>query len=130
MIIEYRRIYDHDLDTELKDAYTIYIDRIYPRGLSRDNKKIKHWVKNVAPEMELIKWFHQNSDQRWPEFKKKYYSSLMSRYKSDSEFRNEIDSLVRKGKSKGHLLILYSSKDVRHNNARVFAKFIKTVSSK
>ena len=52
MITEYRRIYDHNLD--LNNAYVIYIDRMYPRGISSSDKRIKRWIKDIAPTHELI----------------------------------------------------------------------------
>lgn len=126
MNIEYDRIYNHDID--LRNKYVIYTDKMYPRGLS-DTKRIKNWIKGLAPTMKLIKWFHQNTN-RWPEFKKKYLSELSYNYKNDIEFRNKIQDIIKKGKKKGNLLILYSSKNEKYNNARVFGQFIKRIMSK
>jgi uncharacterized protein YeaO (DUF488 family) len=123
MIIEYKRIYDHDLN--MKGSYTIFIDKMYPRGIRRDDKRIKNWVKDIAPNRELITWFHKNINGRWSTFKKQYKHDLMSRYKTDDIFYDDINDIIDKGEKKGKLLILYSSRDIKHNNARVFADFLK-----
>lgn len=122
MLIEYKRIYDHDID--MSNAYTIFTDKMYPRGIKREDKRIKRWIKDVAPDMKLIEWFHENANKRWPEFKQKYKKELHDKYRTDPAFRDEIDNIIKKGKEKGKILILYSSKDERHNNARVFANFL------
>lgn len=126
MLIEYKRIYDYDKN--LDDGYVIYIDKMYPRGLNKSHVGLKHWIKNVAPSMNLIKTFHKHGLNGWIDFKKDYYKQLKQHYKDNIDgVRDTIDNLIKQVKKYKKILILYSSKDERYNNARVFAKFLRNI---
>ena len=71
-MIKIRRIYDR---TESDDGFRILVDRIWPRGLKKNDLKIDVWQKDIAPSTSLRKWF--NHDQKkWNEFKSNYYEEL------------------------------------------------------
>ena len=71
-MIQARRIYDKP---KVDDGFRILVDRIWPRGLKKNDVKIDLWQKDIAPSASLRKWF--NHDQRkWNEFKRRYYEEL------------------------------------------------------
>lgn len=93
------------------DGFRIYIDRLWPRGLSHETFHYDLWEKNVSPSTELREWFHQDPDGHWQEFTRRYKEEL----KEDPEFVN-LKNLVN---SKPVVTLLYSSRDHEHNNAVV-----------
>lgn len=105
-IIELKRAYEPMSED---DGYRIYIDRLWPRGLSHETFHYNSWDKSIAPSTELREWFHQDPENRWPEFEKKYMAELRTNPAFEA-LREEI-----KGKSK--VTLLYSSRDAEHNNA-------------
>lgn len=122
MLIEYKRIYDYHKNDKDK-SYTAYIDKLYPRGLSSSDTRITTWIKGLSPSNELMQWFHENRDKNWPDFSKKYYSELVHSYKYDEDFKKSVDKLAKHD----DITLLYSSRDERHNNARVFARFLYNI---
>lgn len=93
------------------DGYRVYIDRLWPRGLSHETFHYDAWDKNVAPSTELRQWFHENRDGEWTEFEERYRQELAS----NPAFK----SLKEEIKDKPNVTLLYSSHDTLHNNAIV-----------
>jgi len=93
------------------DGYRILVDRLWPRGLSKDNAKLDLWMKDVAPSTELRKWFGHDQD-KWQEFKKKYLNEL-------KEKKELIKQLKNIEKLNNAVTLVYSAKDEDHNNAVV-----------
>lgn len=93
------------------DGYRVYIDRLWPRGLSHETFHYDAWDKNVAPSAELRQWFHENPDGEWTEFEQRYRMELASN-PAFSTLKDEI-------KNKPTVTLLYSSHDTVHNNAIV-----------
>lgn len=60
------------------DGLRVLVDRVWPRGVSKDALQIGHWVKSAAPSTELRKWFNHDP-QEWPQFKKAYMAELRER---------------------------------------------------
>lgn len=93
------------------DGFRVYIDRLWPRGLSHETFHYDLWDKGIAPSTELREWFHSDPIARWPEFEKKYAAAL----KDTPAFQ----SLLAAIKDHPKVTLLYSSKDHDHNNAVV-----------
>lgn len=93
------------------DGYRVYIDRLWPRGLSHETFHYDSWDKQIAPSTELREWFHQDPDGRWEEFCRRYEAELTS----NPAFR----SLKSEIADKPEVTLLYSSHDQEHNNAVV-----------
>lgn len=109
-----KRIYE---EPETADGYRILVDRVWPRGLSKEKAKIDEWDKEIAPSTELRKWFaHQ--PELFKEFSKKYKAEL----KSKTEDIDRIRSISKKK----NLTILYSAKDTKHNQAVVLMEVLKS----
>jgi uncharacterized protein YeaO (DUF488 family) len=94
----------------LSDGQRVLVDRLWPRGISKDEARIDHWLKNLAPSDTLRKWFHANGN--WPVFKRHYFKELAA-----SEASTELDLLYRLIHEHEKITLIYSSKDTEHNNA-------------
>ena len=96
------------------DGFRVYIDRLWPQGLSHETFHYDQWDKDIAPSTDLRKWFHADPQERWPEFEKKYLEYL----KESPAF----DSLKQLLSSKAKVTLLYSSHNELQNNAVVVLK--------
>lgn len=103
-----KRAYDPESSD---DGFRVYIDRLWPRGLSHETFHYNLWDKDIAPSTELREWFHADPSDRWPEFEKKYMAEL----KSNPAF----EALKKLLETKAVVTLLYSSHDEQHNNAVV-----------
>ena len=99
-----------------RDGYRIYIDRLWPRGLSHETFHYDSWDKSIAPSPELREWFHQDSQGRWSEFEERYRKEL-SANPAFSKLKDEIAD-------KPAVTLLYSSRDELHNNAIVVKQLL------
>lgn len=93
------------------DGFRVYIDRLWPRGLSHETFHYDLWDKDIAPSTELREWFHQDPENRWAEFAAKYSAELKA--------MPAFDALRRLLATKPKVTLLYSSHDEAHNNAVV-----------
>lgn len=107
-VIELKRAYQ---PATANDGFRVYIDRLWPRGLSHETFKYDWWDKEISPSTELREWFHVNPDERWEEFKKRYTTELQA--------NPAFDTLKKKIADLPKVTLLYSSKDSDHNNAVV-----------
>lgn len=98
------------------DGFRVYIDRLWPRGLSHENFHYNLWDKDIAPSAELREWFHVDPADRWEEFEKKYASEL--------EANPSFASLKQLLATKPVVTLLYSSHDEQHNNAIVVYRLL------
>jgi uncharacterized protein YeaO (DUF488 family) len=110
--IKLRRVYD---PAGRIDGVRILVDRLWPRGLSRDDACIDQWVKDLAPSNELRKWFGHDP-ARWDEFRDRYAVEL----NRHSDQMKELRELARKGP----ITLVYSAHDEARNNAVVLRDFI------
>lgn len=107
-IIDIKRAYE---PASPDDGFRIYIDRLWPRGLSHETFHYDWWDKDIAPSTELREWFHANPQTEWSEFEKRYLQELQS---------NPALSVLKETISdKPKVTLLYSSHDTEHNNAVV-----------
>jgi uncharacterized protein YeaO (DUF488 family) len=110
MGIAIKRVYDKP---EEKDGTRILVDRLWPRGLTKEKAKIALWIKEVAPSTELRKWFGHDP-ARWKEFQ--------TRYEHELKGKDEALSLITREAAKGQITLVYGSKDEAHNDAIVLQK--------
>ncbi|VVB65241.1 Uncharacterised protein [uncultured archaeon] len=98
-------------------GFRILVDRLWPRGLSKDKVKLDMWLKEIGPSNELRKWFGHDPD-KWDEFKDKFFQEL--------DQKDElIDQIVAKAKE-GDVVLLFGAKDEEHNNAVALKEYIDT----
>ncbi|MFX0540566.1 DUF488 domain-containing protein [Roseovarius sp. S4756] len=113
MDIRTRRAYD---DMAENDGYRVLVDRIWPRGVSKDDLDLDDWCKEVAPSDELREWFDHDAD-KWEEFRRRYHSEL-----SDCSAAADLAKRAKKGR----VTLIYGAKDETHNNAEALRDWLKT----
>lgn len=114
--IKLKRAYEPE---EKGDGFRVYIDRLWPRGLSHETFHYDLWDKDIAPSTELREWFHTDPDGLWPQFVEKYKAELRSNPAFDT-FRHTIAD-------KATVTLLYSSHDEAHNNAVVVQQLLQNI---
>lgn len=107
-IIQLKRAYDPEEPT---DGFRVYIDRLWPRGLSHETFHYDLWDKDIAPSTELREWFHTDPENLWTQF--------MEKYKAELSGNPAFDALKHTLEGKSVVTLLYSSHDRTHNNAVV-----------
>jgi uncharacterized protein YeaO (DUF488 family) len=105
MPIDLKRAYDPPAKS---DGRRILVDRVWPRGIAKDDLQIDAWLKDLAPSTELRKWF-DHDPAKWDEFRKRYERELEQR-------AEVLEKLVEKARA-GHITLVFSAKDTEHNNA-------------
>lgn len=108
MKITTSRIYE---DQHRDDAFRVLVDRLWPRGVRKDDAFIDFWAREMAPSNSLRKWFHQNHD-KWDEFQKRYLEEL-------NEKESDLSEVLETIKKHRHVKLLYSSRETDRNNATV-----------
>lgn len=117
-MIRIKRVYDPLADD---DGYRILIDRLWPRGLSKEKAHVDLWLKEIAPSTELRKWF-QHDPAKWDEFGKRYRKELAGR-------KEELQKIKELEKEHGNGTLLYAGKDEAHTHALVLLEIINKKSS-
>jgi uncharacterized protein YeaO (DUF488 family) len=112
-MIQIKRAYQ---DTDKNDGYRILIDRLWPRGVSKEKLKIDRWIKEIAPSDELRKSFGHDPN-KWETFQTEYRKEL--------EEKTELINMIKKLEEKmGIITLIYTAKDEEHNNAVVLLKLL------
>jgi uncharacterized protein YeaO (DUF488 family) len=113
-VIATKRVYEK---VAKDDGFRVLVDRLWPRGLTKEKARVDLWMKEIGPSDELRKWFH-HEDGDWPEFEKRYRAEL----KEKKELLGEIRNLEKKH---GKVTLLFGSKDERRNQAAVLAEMVQ-----
>lgn len=101
------------------DGYRILVDRLWPRGESKEVEKIDLWLKEVAPSNELRKWFAHDAN-KYPEFKLRYQAELQEEPAKDA-----FEKLKLITKERSMVTLVYGAKDEKNNNAVVLYELLK-----
>ena len=115
-MIRIRRIYDQVAPGE---GYRILIDRLWPRGISKEKAGWDEWMKEIAPSNELRKWYNHDPG-KWTEFKRQYRNELAPK-------QHELLKLKKLEASHGTLTLLYSSAEKELNNAAALREFLTEI---
>ena len=113
MAIKVKRIYEPYLET---DGYRVLVDRLWPRGIKKEEARIDKWLKDISPSTQLRKWF-DHDPAKWQQFLMKYHGEL-----NNTDILNELRTEMHKHKT---ITLLYAAKDEEHNNAVALLKFLK-----
>jgi uncharacterized protein YeaO (DUF488 family) len=113
MDVRVKRAYEPAAPT---DGYRLLIDRLWPRGVSRQRAKLDGWEKELAPSAELRHWFGREP-RRFEEFRRRYIEELRSQ-------RPRLTALPRRARQ-GTLTLVYSAQDTEHNDAVVLAEVLR-----
>ena len=112
-----KRVYDL---ASKQDGTRILVERLWPRGIKKEDLKMDHWLKEVAPSTDLRKWF-SHDPSKWTRFQEKYIDELN---KNPENLTTILTAL-----KKGNVTLLYSSKDTEHNNAVCLKKYLEEILS-
>ena len=112
MNIRIKRAYE---EPDKEDGTRILVDRLWPRGLTKEKARVDLWLKEVAPSTELRKWF-AHDPAKWAEFR--------SRYREELKRNKEQLSLLRQEAAKGTVTLVYGAKDQQHNEAVILQELL------
>ena len=107
MKMKIKRVYEAPAK---EDGMRILVDRLWPRGLTKQKANIDLWLKDIAPSTELRKWFGHDPE-KWKEFRKRYNEELKK--------NTEQIEILKKQLQKGTVTLVYGAKDEEHNEALV-----------
>ena len=110
--IRIKRAYE---EPDREDGTRILVDRLWPRGLTKEKAKVDLWLKDVAPSTELRKWFAHDPG-KWAEFQ--------SRYLEELKRNKEQLSLLRQEAAKGTVTLVFGAKDQQHNEAVILQRLL------
>lgn len=113
-MIRAKRVYE---PMESEDGTRILLDRLWPRGIGKNELKLDSWYKGIAPSSQLRKWF-SHDPARWDEFRRLYFAELDNNQAA-------WNPLVGSARS-GNVTLLYSAKDEAHNNAEALRDYLES----
>lgn len=113
MSIALKRAYEAPSES---DGCRILVERLWPRGVSKQDARIDLWAKEVAPSTELRRWFGHEPG-RWKEFKRRYFRELRDRGES-------LDSILERMRA-GPVTFVFSSRELRFNNAVALREYLE-----
>lgn len=113
MDIRVRRIYD---DKAASDGQRVLVERLWPRGMSKEDAALDLWLKGLAPSSELRRWYGHEAE-RWPEFKQRYFEEL----DANTEAVNSLCELA----AKGRVTLLFASRETERNSANALRDYMK-----
>lgn len=108
-----KRIYE---EPSQNDGYRVLVDRLWPRGVSKEEAQLDEWMKAIAPSPELRKWFDHEPD-KFEDFKRRYETEL-------AEKEHLVDELTEKA-GRQTVTLLYAARDEVHNHALVLRDFLE-----
>ncbi len=112
MPIRIKRVYEEAART---DGRRILVDRLWPRGLSKERAGVDVWARDVAPSNELRRWYG-HAPEKWPEFKRRYFAELDANGEGVAQLRHTM--------GRGTVTFLFSSTEMLLNNAVALKEYL------
>lgn len=112
MEIRIKRVYEKP---SREDGIRVLVDRLWPRGLTKERAAVDLWMKNIAPSTELRKWFDHDPN-KWKQFMRRYRLELKKNKKQALSLKEQA--------RRGTVTLLYGAKDEEHNEALVLKKYL------
>ena len=116
MTVVVKRVYE---PAAAADGVRVLVDRLWPRGLTKDKVAAKHWLRDLAPSNELRQWFHANPEA-WALFRKRYLKEL-----AGLKATAAVEKLHELAEGKKNLTLLYASRTQERNNATVLKELLE-----
>ena len=113
MDIRIRRAYE---PPQRGDGYRVLVDRIWPRGVSKDDLELDEWRKEIAPSTRLRKWFGHDPE-RWTGFQERYFAELEQK-------QDAVRDLVKRARQ-GRITLVYGARDPDHNQAVALGAYLR-----
>ena len=107
-----KRVYD---PVSSDDGFRVFVERLWPRGISKDKAAIDLWLKEIAPSTELRKWFNHDP-AKWNEFKKRYHTEIRS--------KNGLIRAIIEKLSEENVTLLYASREKEYNAANALLVYL------
>lgn len=108
-----KRVYETPHDD---DGTRILVDRLWPRGMTKERAKIDVWLKEITPSHELRTWYHHDSD-KWPEFKRRYFAEIDAHPEAVRELLGYAEQ--------GTITLVYAAKAPEHNHALALKQYLE-----
>ncbi len=113
MEIRLKRAYENPGD---EDGVRILVDRVWPRGVKKEDLRLEGWMKEIAPSTELRRWFGHDP-QKWEEFRRRYFAELGG--------HGELVDELRGRAARGRITLVYGAKDERFNQAAALKEYME-----
>lgn len=117
--VEVSRVYDDPKGK--KTEYRVLVDRLWPRGISKEELRFDEWAKDAAPSGDLRKWYGHDPE-RFEEFSRRYRTELRQSAPADA-----VNAVVAAAAGRSVLVLLTATKDVEHSGAKVLADHVRSV---
>lgn len=114
-MLRLKRVYE---PPDPSDGHRILVDRLWPRGLSKEKAAVDEWMKEIAPSTDLRKWF-AHDPEKWPEFQRRYKAELRER-------GEDVRSIASRA-SRGPVTLVFGARDEEHNDAVVLAFVVRAL---
>ena len=99
------------------DGVRILVDRLWPRGLTKEKASVDLWLKDIAPSTELRKWFGHDPD-KWKSFR--------GRYETEIRHNQDLIKVLKQKAREGTITLVYAARDEKHNEALVLKRFLES----
>jgi len=116
MAVAIKRVYE---PPAAADGVRVLVDRLWPRGLTKEATAVKHWLRDLAPSNELRQWYHANPEA-WAQFRKRYLKELTA-----PQATAAVEKLYELAEGKKNLTLLYASRNEERNNATVLKELLE-----
>jgi uncharacterized protein YeaO (DUF488 family) len=116
MKVMLKRVYDA---ADASDGFRVLVDRLWPRGLTKQAARADAWLPDIAPSHELRRWYHARPSQ-WPEFRNRYIREL-----SGTEAMSALSQLHEMVRDQAKVTLLFASRNPEHNNASVLKQLLE-----
>ncbi|MGZ4864411.1 MAG: DUF488 domain-containing protein [Halobacteriota archaeon] len=111
-MIKLKRVYEQ---AQLSDGFRVLVDRLWPRGISKEEAHIDEWLKDIAPSTELRKWFGHDPE-KWPVFER--------RYKAELKVKTQLLEKLLADAAGREITLIYASREQRYNNVTVLKEVL------
>ena len=112
-MLKLKRVYETPTN---EDGVRILVERLWPRGLTKEKAKVDIWLKDIAPSAELRKWYN-HIPEKWPEFQKRYKSELQENDNVLRGLKKKIDTI--------DVTLIFAAKDAARNSAVVLKNYLE-----
>ncbi len=116
-MIKLKRVYEQ---AQPSDGFRALVDRLWPRGVSKDEAHIDEWLRDVAPSTELRKWF-EHDPAKWPEFQRRYRAELKAK-------TSTLEKLLADAAG-GDITLVYASREQHYNNVTVLKEVLEELAA-
>jgi len=113
--IRIKRVYEPE---EKGDSYRVLVDKLWPRGIKKENLRYDLWAKDITPSTPLRQWYHQDEENHWEGFSK--------RYREELEASPAVNDFIDKVKGQKVVTLLYASKNAEENHALILQRFLES----